>query len=245
MIMLFSLENLTILPYIIDILIIVFIILCICSGYKKGFLESSISFCGFVLSLFVAYILKNKISVFLYTYLPFFNFYGLFKGVSILNIIIYEIIAFIGIFILLMIILKIINKITGLVSKLFSLIVLIGLPNKILGGFIGFVKSIVILYFVIFFLKIGFTFSGYSFDSSIADTIIDFPILKETFGDTLYSLDEIFNLAKEYEYTKDKKEFSDKSINILLKYNVITKDNLDILINDEKIIIYGNIVEEE
>ena len=49
------------------------------------------------------------------------------------------------------------------------------------------------------------------------------------------SLDEITSLALEYEDTKDKDEFNQKTIDILLKYKVITEDNLQILIDNGKI----------
>ena len=42
-------------------------------------------------------------------------------------------------------------------------------------------------------------------------------------------------MAKEYEYTKDKDEFNQKVIDILLEYDLITKDNLETLIEDGKI----------
>jgi hypothetical protein len=44
-------------------------------------------------------------------------------------------------------------------------------------------------------------------------------------------------MAKEYEYTKDKDEFNEKALDILLEYDIITEDNLDKLINSGKIVI--------
>lgn len=76
---------------------------------------------------------------------------------------------------------------------------------------------------------------GYQMKPSLADDIIELPVLKETFGDSLGSLNEITGLAKDYEDTKDKEEFNNKAITILLKYNVITKENLQILIDNGKI----------
>lgn len=43
---------------IVNIVIILYILLEIIAGYKKGFLESSIRFLGFILAIIGAYILK-------------------------------------------------------------------------------------------------------------------------------------------------------------------------------------------
>jgi len=50
----------------------------------------------------------------------------------------------------------------------------------------------------------------------------------------LYS-NQIERSSREYEDTKDKDEFNNKAMDILLKYNVISKDNLQILIDNGKI----------
>ncbi|HAB66629.1 MAG TPA: hypothetical protein DCE23_04610 [Firmicutes bacterium] len=221
---------------IVNIVLIIFIIAEVYDGFKKGFLESSINLLGNIAALIGAYLLKNPVSVFMYTHLPFFKFSGLFKGVSSLNIIVYEIIAFILVYIILIIIIKIIAKLTGLVEKLLSIIFFFGIPNKILGALVGFIKAIVILYFAIFFFKFGCNFLNIGVEASLADTIVEIPILKNTFGSTLSSLDEITDLAHEFDNTKDKTEFNNDAINILLKYNIISKENLDILINNGKII---------
>lgn len=221
---------------IVNIVLIIFIVAEVYDGFKKGFLESSINLLGNIAALIGAYLLKNPVSVFMYTHLPFFKFSGLFKGVSSLNIIVYEIIAFILVYIILIVIIKIIAKLTGLVEKLLSIIFFFGIPNKILGALVGFIKAIVILYFAIFLFKFGCNFLNIGVEASLADTIVEIPILKNTFGSTLSSLDEITELAREFDNTKDKTEFNNDAIDILLKYNIISKENLDILINNGKIV---------
>lgn len=220
---------------IINIIILLIIILETYNGYKKGFLESGVRLVGLIIAIIGAYILKNPLSVFMYTHFPFFKFKGLFSGVSILNILVYEAIAFVVIFVLLMIILNIISKITGIVDRILSLIFFLGIPGKILGACIGFIKAIVILYFSIFIFKIGCNIFNFEVKESLADDIVNFPLLKNTFGPSLNSLNEITSLATEYEHTKDKEEFNNKSIEILLKYKVVTKENVTILIERGKI----------
>lgn len=224
----------------IAIIIVIFMILEVSNGYKKGFLESGVRLVGSILIIIVSYLLKDPLSVYLYTHLPFFKFDGLFKGVTALNIIIYEVIAFVIVFAILFIIYKVVCLLTKIVDKLLSLIFFIGIPNKILGAVLGFVQGIVTLYFVVAIFKIGTNIMGYEMKPSLADYVVEIPILKQTFGPALSSLDDITCLAKDYEYTKNKEEFNEKAVDILLKYNVITEDNLDILIDKGKIKINDN-----
>lgn len=220
---------------IVNIVILLIIVSETYVGFKKGFLESTIRLVGIVAAIIGAYILKNPVSIFMYTHLPFFKFGGLFKGVSALNIIVYELIAFVLVFVVLRIVINIIAKITGMVERLLSLIFFIGIPSKILGALVGFGKSIIILYFAIFVFKFCCNFMNFEVKESLADDIVNVPVLKNVFGDTLNSLDEITTIAKDYEDTKNKEEFNNKVVDILLKYKVITNDNLQILIDNGKI----------
>ena len=220
---------------VINVVVILILILGTYSGLKKGFLQSSIRIIGLIIAIIAAYILKNPISVFLYTHLPFFKFGGLFKGVSVLNVIVYELIAFLALLIIFLIAIKIICKITSLVDKVLSLIFLLGIPNKILGAIVGFIESVIILYFVSFVFKFTCNFMNLDIKPSLVDDVVNFPVLKQTFGSSLSSLDEITSLALEYKDTKDKDEFNEKAMDILVKYKVITEENLQILIDSGKI----------
>lgn len=222
---------------VVNVILLVLLGAGIYSGYKKGFLESSIRFLGTVVAFVGAYMFKNPISVFLYTHFPFFNFNGVFKGISVLNVLVYELIAFILLFVLIMIAIKIVCKLTGLVDRLLSFILLFGLPNKILGAIVGFIESVIILYFVSFGVKFVCNFNNINLPESLMDDIVNMPVLNNTFGGALSSLDEITSLAKKYEDQQDKDEFSREAIDVLLKYDVITEENLQILIDSGKIVV--------
>lgn len=232
---LFSLNFSNSLSAIVNIVIIAVIVLEIIIGFNRGFLKSIIKFLGGIVALVLAFLLKGPLAIVMYSHLPYFKFGGIFKGVSSLNIIIYEIIAFIILFIVLKIVISLVAKVTGLVEKLLSLIFIIGIPSKILGALVGLVKSLVILYFLAFGFKFVCNLGNVDLKPSLADDIVELPILKNTFGNILGSFDEIRELAKEYEGSKDKEEFNNRVLDILIEYNIITEENLDILINNGKI----------
>lgn len=219
----------------VDIILIICLLSGIYDGYKKGFLESTIKFIGTIISLIGAYMFKNPVSVFLYSHLPFFKLGGAFKGVTVINILIYEFIAFIIVFIGILLVLSLIYKLTGIVQKIFSVIAFLGLPNKILGALVGFVETVIILYFVCFLFVFITNFFGYKMKESFVDVLLDVPVLKETFGPSLNSVNDIVILAKDYHDVQDKDEYNYKALEILLKYDIITKENVKKLVDDKKI----------
>ena len=76
---------------ILDALIIIFLILGIMAGLRRGFIKQIVLLVGLIAILVISFYLKNPVATFLYKHLPFFKFSGIFKGVSILNILIYNI----------------------------------------------------------------------------------------------------------------------------------------------------------
>ena len=74
----------------IDIVILVVLALGAFFGFKRGFIKETVSFLGFVFAVVVSFLLKDQVSVFLYSHLPFFKFGGIVKGVTALNILVYE-----------------------------------------------------------------------------------------------------------------------------------------------------------
>ena len=79
---------------IVDIVLIVLFVYAAFKGWKTGGISSLINLVGTLVVIVGSYYLKNPISVLLYKNLPFFSFGGLFAGISSINIIVYEIIAY-------------------------------------------------------------------------------------------------------------------------------------------------------
>ena len=75
-------------------LIVALLIIYAFKGFKEGALVEFVNLVGVGLVVAAAFTFKTPISELLYTSLPFFDFKGIFSGLTILNIIIYELIAF-------------------------------------------------------------------------------------------------------------------------------------------------------
>ncbi len=219
---------------IVNIVIILVIVFGALEGYKKGLFESIIRFFGFIIACILAFAFKNKLSVLMYTYLPFFKFGGEIKGITAINILLYELLAFIIIFIVVTLVINLILKMTNAIEKIVKAIPIIGLIDQLLGAVIGLIDSIVVLYLVIFIFKFGCNLFGFYVQPSLADNIMEIPILNEKFGNSIGAFDDIVSLKDEYS-SSEKEEFNNKAIKILLDKKVITKENLDLLIQKKKI----------
>lgn len=220
---------------IVSLLVVLIFIADIVAGYKKGFLESGVKFLKTVVAMLIAYFFKAPLSKYLYLNFPFFKLSGIFKGVTAVNILLYEVIAFFVVFILVLVILNIISSVLKLDEKVLRLVSIIGVPNKIMGAIVGGLKSIIFLYFVLSIFFVVSNFMKLDTGESLGDYIVEIPVLKNTFGSVLDSFDQISDLAVEYENVQDKEQLNNESIDILLKYDIITEENLELLIKAGKV----------
>ncbi len=219
---------------IVNVIIVLFVILATYDGFKKGFFESILRFFGFVLASVLAFTFKNKLSVVLYTYLPFFKFGGAFKGIYAINILLYELLAFFIIFFIILIIFSLLIKMTHVIEKIVKAIPIVGFLDRLLGAIVGFIQSFIILYLVLFVFKFSSNLFGFNIRESLADNILEIPVLKEKFGNSLDTFNQIAELKSSYDSTQ-KEEFNNKSIQLLLDNKVITRENLDLLIKKGKL----------
>ena len=226
---------------IVDILIILFIIVGGMVGYRNGFTKSVVSFLGIILVLVLSFLLKNPISSFLMSVGPFLPFDGLIKGVTVLNIALYEVIAFSIVFSVLFIILKILAKTTSIFEKVLSFTIVLGIPSKILGFVFGILKNYVITFFVLYFLSMP-NFSEVSVvnNSKLRDPILrNTPVLSGIASKSLDVLDEFKTLSSKYKNSTDSNEFNLETLDLFLKYDITSVDTIKKLNESGKLKIDG------
>ncbi|MBR1416661.1 MAG: CvpA family protein [Bacilli bacterium] len=215
---------------IVDIVVIIFLILGAALGFKRGIVKSFVGFIGLVIALILAWYLKNPISEFMYTHLPFFSFKG---GFALLNIVIYEIIAFLIIAIILLTIVKLITIFTGLVDKLVGLASGLGIISKILGLVFGVIENYVIAFLVLFILYSFTTFNTTINENELSSKMLSStPVLSTLVKDEMSSLQEIFNIKLDF---NESGNYDDQLFDILLKYKVISIDTAEKLVSDNKV----------
>ncbi len=220
-------------PVIMNVIIIVTLIIGIIVGFFKGFVSSSVAFIeGFLLFL-IAFLFKNPVSVFLYNHLPFFKF-----KIQVLNIVLYEFIAFIIVILILAVILYIINKFIRVIEKIFSFLLGLGLPSGVLGAIVFFVQFYIGIYFFIFLIFFFSALTGLAIDESLADKVFyDTPVLKSSVGPILSSCIDIAEISYK---THDDEKVDYKSLEVLLKYKILSSEGAKTLLDNGKLKINGS-----
>ena len=199
------------------------------------------NFNGVTLVAVIAYSLKNPVGDFLMSFCPFFAFGGIIKGVTVLNIAVYQIIAFILVFSILMIGLKVLLMATGILETILKFTIVLGIPSKILGAIVGLIENYIIVFFVLYLLSMpNFLEVGFIKESKYREPILkNTPILSGVAESTLEVLDEFKGLTDKYEQSENSNEFNLETLDLFLKYRVVTVDTVKNLVESGKIKIEG------
>lgn len=212
---------------IIDIAIILFLLLGVAIGFNRGFFKQTVITVGTVLTLYLAFIFKHPIAVFLYENFPALKF----DGLSSLNILLYDAIAFILLYLLLWIILKILISLAGGLEKLLKMTVILAIPSKIMGAVVGLVQQFIILFVILLIISSPVFNIPMVNESKYKDVILnDTPILSNMSSDLVKTFDEIFSLKND----TNNAELNNKIYDIIVKNGLITKEKVQEFINKNK-----------
>ncbi len=221
---------------VVDLFIIIFLLFGFLIGWHNGFIKQTVSTIGLVLVVCLAFVLKNPVSSLFYRYLPFINFSGAFKDVSVLNIILYEFLAFIITFSVLLCLFKILVKTSSIIEKILKATIILGIPSKILGGIVGIIENFIIVFIALYFLNLPILNFSLVNESKFANQILNkTPILSNICNDTLVLYDEIGVLKEEYIREVDKTELNNKILKLLLEKDFVSQENVDYLISHKKL----------
>lgn len=221
---------------IVDAIIILFILSGAVLGFKRGFTRQLVSLVSFFATVILAFLLKNPVSILLYEHLPFFKFGGVLKGVTVLNIALYEIIAFFIMVILIMLVFKLLEVITNLFEKILKMTIILSIPSKIAGAIIGIVESYIWTFILLYVLSFPIFSIPIINESNIRNKILnDTPLLSGYIDSTVKVLDEFGSLKEKYESSSNALEFNKETLDLFLKYEVVTLESVDKLIEKDKL----------
>lgn len=226
---------------IVDILIIIFILFGALLGFKRGFTKELVEAIGFILVIILAYILKNPLSVIMYEYLPFFEI-GILKNAEILNILIYEILAFIICLIILSIILRLILLATTIFEKILNATIILGIPSKLAGAVVGIIHHFVFAFIILYILSLVCFDVDIINQSKLKNKILnDTPILSTFVDKSIIVIDEFIELKNKYnDDSISEDQFNYDAVELFLKYDIITKESLQKLFDEGKIKKFNN-----
>ncbi|MBP3635824.1 MAG: CvpA family protein [Bacilli bacterium] len=221
-----------------DIIIILFILFGGLVGFKRGIIKQSVITIGMIFVIVLSFILKNPVSALMYKHLPFFTFGGLLENVAVLNILLYEVIAFFLVFSILSAILLILVKISSIMEKILKATIILAIPSKILGAIFGMIEYYLVV-FIVMFILMQPTFKLNNTDlfkySKLKNVILEkTPFMSAVVENSLSTFNEINDLTKNKDDSDDK-EFNCECINIMVKNKIIEEDSIEYLYSKNKI----------
>lgn len=224
----------------VDIIILMVILAGAIIGFKRGVIKQSVLTIGMILVVVLSFLLKNPLSTFLYSRLPFLTF-GVLYDYTVLNILVYEFISFMILFLLFSIVFGLLVKVSSKIEQFFKDTVILAIPSKILGLILGAVEYYIITFIVIFLLSGPILFSENFHqikpvtNSKIAGYMLKkTPVLSYYTKNTIKSVEELVDLYK----SKDKlstDEFNCKAIKVMKKDKIVSEDSIEYLESHGKI----------
>ena len=225
---------------IVDFIIVIFLILGAIVGFKNGAIKEGTKFIGFFVIVIVSFLLKDKLMVVLYENLPFFDFFGLIKGLESVNVLLYQLISFLIIFLALLFVLRVLIVITGLIEWILKMTVFLSIPSKLLGIVVGMIEYYVYVFIALYILSIPIFNLKIINESKLGNNILEkTPVLSGMVDNTVDVYTRVWDIIK----TQQKEEgLTDAKVNqlvlaTLLDNKLITVDSAKTLVEANKIII--------
>lgn len=221
---------------IVDILIIVIILFGMYRGFRSGFTTQLVSAVGSILVFIFAFIFKGALGGLLAQLFPFFNFPGILSGISSINIIFYEIVAFVILLMVFGILLRVLLIITGIFERILRITWILGVPSKISGAIVGGIQYYTYVFIALYLLSIPIFNIGIINNSKFKDPILNnTPILSNYTSNGVNLAGEFSKLKEKYGTEKNTQEFNLEVLDLLLKYKIVSPNTVQNLVDNGKL----------
>lgn len=221
---------------IVDIIILSILVSFAVIGFQRGVFKSLVAFVGFIIVVCLAYLFKNIIGDFFVLNLPFINFNISSNPSVVMNIVMYQTIAFIIILIILGILYRVLLTVTGVFEKILRITIILGIPSKLLGLVVGILEGYIVAYLLLFFVAQPYIKMDILDNSSMSKTILNkTPILSDFSEKTLIIINDVNDIVKE----KSSDDFDLKLTDLILKEKIVSSDVMQELVDKKKIDVDG------
>jgi len=221
---------------IVDVVILLMLGLGAAVGFARGFLRQTVQSLGGILVIIFAFIFRGPVAAFLFDIFPSINFGGIFNGISSLNILVYEVVAFIILLIIFSIILRIAITLATFIEKFLNATIILAIPSKILGALMGLIEAYVIIFIILFILTLPvFNFTLIN-ESKYKDKILEgTPIVSALAKKTVNSFDDIYALRDDLANSADRLKLDQKVLKILIDNKIISVERANQLYEEGKL----------
>ncbi len=221
---------------IVDVIIILILMFGAAVGAKKGLTRQLVDTVGTIAIIILAFLFKGYVSAILYKFFPFFNFSGSIEGITSLNLLLYEVVAFFFLFLVFSSVLKVLKLTTSIFEKVLNMTIILGIPSKILGAIVGVIQNFIFLFVALYFLRLPVFKLEYVKESTLADKMLNStPILSNICGDTLSVFKDFDALLEEYKNEEDKTVLNQKTLELLVDKKIVDISTANKLIAQGKL----------
>ena len=228
---------------ILDLGIILLCLMFFIVGAKSGVIKELFSLAGTVIVFVIAFLFKGMIGNIMCLAFPFFELKGSLEGISSINILLYQIIAFMLIFFILLSLYILIMGISSVIQKLVNLTIILIPVSKLLGGVVSLVKGYIIMFAVFLLLMIPLKNSDLFKESKLVNMMLyETPVLSDASSKVTGAVEEVYSLTSQVSKKKiSSKEANKRTVDIMLKYKICDKDIVRTLIRKNKLTNLDNI----
>lgn len=226
-----------------DVGIILLLIMFLIVGFKNGVIREAFALIGIIAVFILSFVFKGLLGNLMCIILPFFKLSGVIEGFSVINILIYQIIAFMLVFAILLTIYEIFLKISKFIQKLVNLTIILILPSKLLGAVVSLIKGVIVLYAVFIVLMIPLKNSELFTGSTMVNQILyKTPILSQSSNNFINTVEEIYNLAEKVSNKKISTNAANlELLDMMLKHKIVNKSTVESLVKLHKLDDVNNI----
>ena len=193
----------------VDIFFLLIILVCGLIGLKRGFFKELVLTVGYIVLLIVSYKLITPTTNLIISLVK--------VGNNPINLLVYQIIAFLIVFLILSVIFQLIIFLTNILEKLLNITIVLGIFSKILGFILGLIKGIIVAYL----LSLLFTLPMFNNIPMFRNSTVKKEILTKMPN---IKLNQIVNEISKLDINS--KDFNRQVLQILIKYNIITKEKV-------------------
>lgn len=226
-----------------DVGIILLLIMFLIVGFKNGVIREAFALIGIIAVFIFSFVFKGLLGNLMCIILPFFKLSGVIEGFSVINILIYQIIAFMLVFAILLTIYEIFLKISKFIQKLVNLTIILILPSKLLGAVVSLIKGVIVLFAVFIVLMIPLKNSELFTGSTMVNQILyNTPILSQSSNNFINTVEEIYNLAEKVSNKKiSTNDANLELLDMMLKHKIVNKSTVESLVKLHKLDDVNNI----
>ena len=212
-----------------DVGIVLLYIMFFISGFKRGVIKELASLIGIVVVFVLSYLLKGYIGNIFCLIFPFFKFSGSLEGITVINIIMYQVLAFILIFCILLGIYEVVLKVSKWLQKIVNMTIILLIPSKILGGIVAMITGHIFMFIVFVVLLIPLKNQAVYYESKLVNKIMyETPILSNSTSKITSAVAEIDELGVAVaDKTISKNDANLRGLDIILKYNITDKTTIE------------------